>query len=268
MAGLITILMALVDSYENYTTKSVNFAARSDRNSVQRPLTLKPDLILYFIFSSQSDPLRHLGGWILGDVSCCWVKFTLLSDAPWIQTPNNYNIDSPTVWVEGPSLIVRWPMIMTIKSFRRLISLTFLLLVVLVPAANAQLAVRGTVTDGETNQPFPGVTVSVRGTTLGTTTAEDGTYSLQVPVGDVTLVFSFVGYRSQEFNVSTSGEEINVVLQSDVLGLDEFVVVGSRRQPRLLKDSAVPVDVLGPIRFTFDGQYGCGRYGANTNPVL
>ena len=137
-------------------------------------------------------------------------------------------------------------MIKAIKSFRRLTSLAILLLVVLVPAASAQLAVRGTVTDGETNQPFPGVTVSVRGTTIGTTTAADGTYSLQVPVGDVTLVFSFIGYRTQEFNVSTSGEEIDVVLQSDVLGLDEFVVVGSRRQPRLLKDSAVPVDVLGP----------------------
>ncbi len=127
-----------------------------------------------------------------------------------------------------------------------LIFLVFPLLASLVPTASAQFAVHGTVIDGETNQPFPGVTVSVRGTTLGTTTSADGTYSLQVPVGDFTLVFSFVGYRTQEFNVSASDEKIDVVLQSDVLGLDEFVVVGSRRQPRLLKDSAVPVDVLGP----------------------
>ena len=137
-------------------------------------------------------------------------------------------------------------MFIAIKTFRCLIFLALLLFAALVPAANAQLTVHGTVTDGETSQPLPGVTVSVRGTTLGTTTAEDGTYSLQVPVGDVTLVFSFVGYRTQEFNVSASGEKIDVVLQSNVLGLDEFVVVGSRRQPRLLKDSAVPVDVLGP----------------------
>ncbi|MYF64341.1 MAG: TonB-dependent receptor plug domain-containing protein, partial [Rhodothermaceae bacterium] len=137
-------------------------------------------------------------------------------------------------------------MLIAFKSYRCLISLALLLLVILVPVANAQIAVRGTVIDGETDQPFPGVTVSVRGTTLGTTTASDGTYSLQVPDGDVTLVFSFVGYRTQEFNVSASGDVIDVVLQSNVLGLDEFVVVGSRRQPRLLKDSAVPVDVLGP----------------------
>ncbi|MDE2828426.1 MAG: carboxypeptidase-like regulatory domain-containing protein [Bacteroidota bacterium] len=137
-------------------------------------------------------------------------------------------------------------MFIIIKTFRRLSLLGLLFLVVVAPSTNAQFVVRGTVTDGETNQPFPGVTVSVRGTALGTTTAADGKYSLQVPVGDVTMVFSFVGYRTQEFKVSTSGEEVDVVLQINVLGLDEFVVVGSRRQPRLLKDSAVPVDVLGP----------------------
>ena len=160
--------------------------------------------------------------------------------------PNNSEIDSLNEKVEGSSLTVRWTMFIASKTFRCLFFLAFLLLVVLVPSSNAQLAVRGTVIDGETNQPFPGVTVSARGTTLGTTTAADGTFSLQVPFGDVTLVFSFVGYRTQEVNVSASGEEIDVVLHSDVFGLDEFVVVGSRRQPRLLKDSAVPVDVLGP----------------------
>ena len=111
--------------------------------------------------------------------------------------------------------------------------------------ASAQVTIRGTVTDGETATPLPGVTIAVRGTTLGTTTALDGSYTLQVPISDATLVFRFIGYQTQELVLYSDIEDFNVILMPAIFGLDEVVIVGSRRQPRLLKDSAVPVDVLG-----------------------
>lgn len=111
--------------------------------------------------------------------------------------------------------------------------------------ASSQVTVRGTVTDGETATPLPGVTVAVRGTTLGTTTALDGSYMLQVPIFDATLVFRFIGYQTRELVLSSNTEELDITLMPTIFGLDEVVIVGSRRQPRLLKDSAVPVDVLG-----------------------
>ena len=114
------------------------------------------------------------------------------------------------------------------------------------PSAKGQVAVRGTVTNSETNQPLPGVNVSVRGTTLGTTTALNGTYLLDVPDGDVILVFRFVGFQMQEHAAPANQAALDVALIPAVLGLEEVVIVGSRRQARLVKDSAVPVDVLGP----------------------
>lgn len=116
-----------------------------------------------------------------------------------------------------------------------------------VPVVSAQFTVSGTVLDAATNQPFPGVQVSVKGTGVGTTTDVEGAYSIAVPVTASTLVFRFVGYRTQEFPVSDVGEGgLNVRLFESILELEEFVVVGSRRVQRLVKDSAVPVDVFGP----------------------
>ncbi len=115
----------------------------------------------------------------------------------------------------------------------------------IVPIAAAQVTVTGTVTDA-TNQPFPGVQVIIQGTLDGTVTDSDGMYSISdVAVGS-TLEFRFVGYRTQEVLVSGDTNEINVQLSESVLEIEEVVVVGSRRLPRLVKDSAVPVDVFGP----------------------
>ncbi len=129
---------------------------------------------------------------------------------------------------------------------RTLSILAFLVCLILAPLAHAQITVTGTVTDAETDTPFPGVTVSVQGTLVGTTTGADGTYSLQVPeVGNI-LVFRFVGYSTQQFMVTEDMATQDVSLFVSILGLEEVVVVGSRRTQRLVRDSAVPVDVFGP----------------------
>jgi TonB-dependent starch-binding outer membrane protein SusC len=72
---------------------------------------------------------------------------------------------------------------------------------------------------------LPGVTVVVKGTTVGTSTAPDGTYSLQSPENSGVLVFSFIGMLSQEIPFSGAGT-INVTLEEDTQALEEVLVVG------------------------------------------
>ncbi len=86
-----------------------------------------------------------------------------------------------------------------------------------------QVAVRGQVLDAGTKEPMIGVSVLEKGTTNGTITDFDGNYSLNVAKGK-TLVFSYIGYVTQEIVVS--GETLNVNLKEDSKTLSEVVVVG------------------------------------------
>ena len=87
-----------------------------------------------------------------------------------------------------------------------------------------QKTITGKVTD-ENNQPLPGVTVLVKGTTIGTVTNTDGIYTLQNVPSDAVVVFSFVGMRSQEIDVENQ-TTINVSMAVDAIGLDEVVAIG------------------------------------------
>lgn len=96
--------------------------------------------------------------------------------------------------------------------------------VCMVHAASAQqIAVRGQVLDAGTKEPMIGVSVLEKGTTNGTITDFDGNYSLNVASGK-TLVFSYIGYVTQEIVVS--GETVNVSMKEDSKTLSEVVVVG------------------------------------------
>nr|MBI1230970.1 SusC/RagA family protein [Cytophagales bacterium] len=91
------------------------------------------------------------------------------------------------------------------------------------------VTVRGVVRD-ETGAPMPGATVSVQGTTTGSVTDIDGTYSITVPEGS-TLVFSFIGYATQRVQVGNQSE-INITMNLDESSLEEVVVVGYGTQKR------------------------------------
>ena len=92
--------------------------------------------------------------------------------------------------------------------------------------------VSGVVT-GDNGETLPGVSVVIKGTTKGTTTEADGNYRLSLPggAGAVTLVFSFVGYVSQE-TVVGNRSVINVQLATDNKSLSEVVVVGYGTQQK------------------------------------
>ncbi|MRR21549.1 TonB-dependent receptor [bacterium] len=104
---------------------------------------------------------------------------------------------------------------------------------------NAQgLQIKGVVTSAEDGQPVPGVSVFVKGTTTGTMTDLTGYYSLSnVPANSI-LVFSFVGMKTQEIEV-TESTTLNILIASDVELMDEVVVVGYGTQKKSLVTGAI-----------------------------
>jgi TonB-linked SusC/RagA family outer membrane protein len=125
------------------------------------------------------------------------------------------------------------------RIFRIMLTFTFLLSIfclqlsaldtgtVLAPEvtdSQQQLTVSGVVKD-DTGIGLPGVNVTVKGTTLGVMTDFDGNYSINVPDRQAILVYSFIGYTSQEITVGGQSV-INVTLAEDFQMLDEVVVVG------------------------------------------
>ncbi len=90
--------------------------------------------------------------------------------------------------------------------------------------AYGQINVRGKVTDSR-GDGLPGTAVVVVGTTTGTTTGADGSYSIQVPGTNSVLQFSFIGYVTQTFTVG-SQTTIDVTLAEDVTAIQDIVVVG------------------------------------------
>ena len=85
--------------------------------------------------------------------------------------------------------------------------------------------VDGTVTSAISGEPLVGVNVVIKGTTSGTVTNLDGTFSLAVP-GNTTLVFSSVGFLVQEMAVTANSGTLNVAMQEDIADLEEIVVTG------------------------------------------
>lgn len=91
-------------------------------------------------------------------------------------------------------------------------------------SAFAQQSVSGKVTSSDDGSAIPGVNILEKGTSNGTVTDADGNFSISVGA-NATLVFSFVGYATQEVSVGTQSN-LNVTLQSDVTALSEVVVIG------------------------------------------
>lgn len=91
--------------------------------------------------------------------------------------------------------------------------------------------VTGTVTDGESNEGIPGVNVVIKGTNRGTVTNADGGFSIEIPSSDAVLVFTSIGYATQEIQANQLSV-INVTLMSDINTLSEVVVVGYGEQKK------------------------------------
>jgi TonB-dependent starch-binding outer membrane protein SusC len=89
----------------------------------------------------------------------------------------------------------------------------------------AQSTIHGTVTAKDDGTGLPGVSIIIKGTAVGTTTDQQGNFSLQAPASDAILVFSFIGYKPMEVVVGAQ-TTINVALESDIETLSEVIIVG------------------------------------------
>jgi TonB-linked SusC/RagA family outer membrane protein len=102
----------------------------------------------------------------------------------------------------------------------------------------ADRLVKGRVTDGDTPNGIPGVNVIIKGSQTGTVTDANGSYALEVPETSTILVFSYVGYVSQEIETG-SRATIDVALKADAKSLNEVVVVGYGTQKKVNLTGAV-----------------------------
>lgn len=145
---------------------------------------------------------------------------------------------------------------------KKLLQSLFLLMLFAVTAMAQDRTVTGTVTAREDGLPLPGVSVKVKGSAVGTSTGVDGTFRLNVAPGKNTLVFSFIGYTTQEVAIPQSGS-LSVALVSDAKQLSEVVVtgLGISRQQKAVTNSVqqVSADKLQISRETSIGNALTGK---------
>ncbi|MCU4157654.1 TonB-dependent receptor [Carboxylicivirga sp. A043] len=107
---------------------------------------------------------------------------------------------------------------------RKIACLLFVLLLIGQTSLFAQSTITGRVVSNEDGEPIPGVSVVVKGTSIGTVTDYEGNYSLSTPADAITLVFSFVGMTTQEIPINGQ-TVINVNLKGDDVEVGEVMVV-------------------------------------------
>ncbi|WP_421826025.1 SusC/RagA family TonB-linked outer membrane protein [Larkinella sp.] len=130
------------------------------------------------------------------------------------------------------------------KTLRCLFVTTWLLGMVLAPArAQQSRRVSGTIKLGTDNSPIPGVNVLIKGSTLGTTSDNNGRYSLEVSGANPVLIYSFIGYKTEEVPVGNRST-IDVTMTENAEMLQEAVVtaLGIKREERSLGYAVGKID--------------------------
>ncbi|RCR67756.1 SusC/RagA family TonB-linked outer membrane protein [Larkinella punicea] len=130
------------------------------------------------------------------------------------------------------------------KTLRCLFVTTWLLGMVLAPArAQQSRRVTGIIKLGTDNSPIPGVNVLIKGSTLGTTSDNNGRYSLEVSGTNPVLIYSFIGYKTEEVTVGNRST-IDVTMTENAEMLQEAVVtaLGIKREERSLGYAVGKID--------------------------
>lgn len=132
------------------------------------------------------------------------------------------------------------------KNFYKSSLAAFLLMLLTATLSFGQTSISGTITDAATGDPIPGVNIVVKGRVAGTISASNGTFNLtSSDAPPITLLFSYVGYRTQEMttsNANTTGLEIKLEEQT-ILG-QEVVISASRVEESILQ-SPVSIEKMG-----------------------
>jgi TonB-linked SusC/RagA family outer membrane protein len=104
--------------------------------------------------------------------------------------------------------------------------------------AYGQIPVKGKVISADDNQPMTGVNITIKGTGKGVVSGTDGSFNISASKADDVLVFSFIGFKSQEVTVGNRST-INVTLESDIVAMESVVVMGYSTKKRNEITSAV-----------------------------
>ena len=115
------------------------------------------------------------------------------------------------------------------KFYKRLLGPLLVVLLAAFPAF-AQSTISGTVKDGATGEPLAGANILVKSRVIGTLTDGEGQFSLKVSQAPpFTLIFSVIGYKSQEIEVTEATTTLDIKMDEDIASLGEVVVTGARR---------------------------------------
>ncbi|MCK4663656.1 MAG: TonB-dependent receptor [Bacteroidales bacterium] len=101
----------------------------------------------------------------------------------------------------------------------------FLILFITANLFAQKRTITGTVISSDDNTTLPGVSVVVKGTTIGTITDIDGKYSLEVPENATNLIFTYIGMVSEDIEIGAN-KVVDLSMVLDIMGLDEIVVIG------------------------------------------
>lgn len=140
------------------------------------------------------------------------------------------------------------------RSLRIAVGLLFLQLpaLALARAQGPTRVITGKVTDAENGQGLPSVAVIIRGTLLGTHTGTDGSYSLPISPGPLTLSFRRIGYLQVDRPVGADEKTVDLALKHDVLKLTETIVTGQEtgvtRQNAANAVSTVSADEISHVQ--------------------
>ena len=129
------------------------------------------------------------------------------------------------------------------QKIKGILQIVFLILVATVISHQsfAQNVVSGIIT-ATTGEPVPGATIVLKGTSVGTVSDGNGSFSINAKSGDI-LIFSFIGMKSKEITV-TNQTSLDIELEQDVIGLEEVVAVGYGTMKKSdLTGSAVSADI-------------------------
>ena len=141
----------------------------------------------------------------------------------------------------------------------------WLFVLMLLPLSALAQSINGTVVD-QNNQPIPYANIYEKGASNGTTSGDDGSFSLVIEGGvNSKLMISTMGYSPVELTI-TDFEDIKVTLQEENVGLDEIVLTGNRSKPRTILTSAVPVDNFSAKELASTGKQDINRMLTFTVP--
>ena len=126
----------------------------------------------------------------------------------------------------------------------------------------AQKSFSGKVTDNN-GEPLIGVSVTLKGTNVGTISDVEGMYSIEVPSNSGTLLFSYIGFGQSEFNVANAPATLNVTMRDDVNFLDEVVVTGLATNVKRsnLANSVARIDAADLVGLTPQSTVDGALYG-------